>query len=170
MWLVKRAISWYYERKIVNNREKYTDLKKEKERILDDVMDNETFKVAKEILEKYAPSHLLPKYLAEQQKAISMSPLPATPQSFQDGVRRRQQAAFGRGMSSTPIRPPVMRPVFSSTQGQLIRQPANPFPRAIMPAPAAPAIGPNGLPISPRLGTSIFLGYRLFIFNVCSEI
>lgn len=34
------------------------ELRKEKKKILDEVMEKETFKVAKEILEKYAPHQL----------------------------------------------------------------------------------------------------------------
>lgn len=95
-------------------------------------MDKETFKVAKEILEKYAPNHLLPKYLAEAQKAspASLTPLPRT-----EGLRRRTNAP----MTSTPVggfTPRAIRPYGHSGPGQFLRQPTNTFMRpAIMPAP-----------------------------------
>lgn len=49
---------WYYNRKIVTYKKKLVELRTEKKKILDEVMEKETFKVAKEILEKYAPHQL----------------------------------------------------------------------------------------------------------------
>lgn len=49
---------WYYNRKIVAYKKKLIELRNEKKKILDEVMDKETFKVAKDILEKYAPHQL----------------------------------------------------------------------------------------------------------------
>jgi len=46
---------WYYSRKITNNEEKLLLLKEEKQRILEEVMENETYKKAKEILDKHDP-------------------------------------------------------------------------------------------------------------------
>ena len=46
---------WYYSRKITNNEEKLLVLKEEIEKILEEVMENETYKKAKEILEKFDP-------------------------------------------------------------------------------------------------------------------
>lgn len=125
----------------MKNKGKYESLKKEKQRLLDEVMDKETFKVAKEILEKYAPNHLLPKYLAEQQRT---SPASLTPIPRNSGLRRRPNA------SSTPTPIPygnmggyTPRPIrFGSGPGpgQLLRQPANNFGRpmpALMPGPSA---------------------------------
>ncbi|CAG7833413.1 unnamed protein product [Allacma fusca] len=125
IWGLKRFMAWYYEQKIVRKKERYAELKKEKQRILEDVMDNETFKVGKEILEKYAPSQLIPKHLTEQfshlQSMSTLSPM-STPQQqrqmvamrtpttagFNEGLRRRQQQgrpSIPSGMS-TPLRQP----------------------------------------------------------------
>ncbi|VVC30540.1 Hypothetical protein CINCED_3A007007 [Cinara cedri] len=49
---------WYYNQKIVAYNKKLTELRREKKKILDVVMEKETFKEAKEILEKYAPHQL----------------------------------------------------------------------------------------------------------------
>lgn len=49
---------WYYNRKIVAYKKKLIELRTEKKKILDEVMEKETFKVAKDILEKYAPHQL----------------------------------------------------------------------------------------------------------------
>lgn len=49
---------WYYNRKIVAYKKKLIELKTQKKKVLDEVMEKETFKVAKDILEKYAPHQL----------------------------------------------------------------------------------------------------------------
>lgn len=56
--LIKRTLSWYYNRKIRKNQKKLTTLKDEKKKILEEVMDKETYKVAKTILEKFAPEQV----------------------------------------------------------------------------------------------------------------
>ncbi|KAJ9582888.1 hypothetical protein L9F63_022767 [Diploptera punctata] len=55
---VKRLVTWYYRRKLTRNQDKLHNMIEEKKRLLDDVMDKETYKVAKEILEKFAPEQL----------------------------------------------------------------------------------------------------------------
>lgn len=146
-------MGWYFNRKIVKNKEKYESLKKEKQRLLDDVMEKETFNVAKEILEKYAPSHLLPKYLADQQKTspMSLTPVPRAG----GGLRRRTNVPS----TSTPVggytnmggfTPRAIRPYGPSVPGQFLRQPTNNFMRpAIMPGPNTPAIMGGPAPPGP---------------------
>ena len=56
--LVKRLVTWYYRRKLTHSQEKLHDMREEKKKLLENVMDTETYKVAKEILEKFAPDQL----------------------------------------------------------------------------------------------------------------
>lgn len=56
--LVKRLVTWYYRRKLTHNQEKLHDMREEKKMLLENVMDTETYKVAKDILEKFAPDQL----------------------------------------------------------------------------------------------------------------
>lgn len=51
-------MSGYFRWVLENNEDRLTELRKEKRKILDKVMDTETYKVAKELLEKYDPSSL----------------------------------------------------------------------------------------------------------------
>ncbi|KAI5727667.1 hypothetical protein M8J77_005447 [Diaphorina citri] len=53
IFLVRKLIIYYYKRKIIRNKIKIEVYKKDKQKILDDVMETETYKVAKRILEKY---------------------------------------------------------------------------------------------------------------------
>lgn len=52
-WLSHKGLKWYYNRQMVSNSEKSVELRKKKKKILEDVMDTETYKVAKEILDKF---------------------------------------------------------------------------------------------------------------------
>ncbi|XP_068990941.1 endoplasmic reticulum junction formation protein lunapark-B [Neodiprion pinetum] len=55
---IKNLVSWYYKRKISRNQTKLTSMQQEKKKILDEVVETETYKKAKEILMKFAPDQL----------------------------------------------------------------------------------------------------------------
>ena len=52
-WLFHKGIRWYFTRQMTSNSEKSVELRKKKKKILEEVMDTETYKVAKEILDKF---------------------------------------------------------------------------------------------------------------------
>ncbi|XP_047346538.1 endoplasmic reticulum junction formation protein lunapark-B isoform X1 [Vespa velutina] len=54
----KKMVSWYYKRKISQNQEKLATMQREKNNILDEVTETETYKKAKEILLRFAPDQL----------------------------------------------------------------------------------------------------------------
>jgi len=54
----RRMLSWWYHRKIIKDEDKLVKMKEQKAKILDEVMEKETFKVATEILKKFDPSKL----------------------------------------------------------------------------------------------------------------
>lgn len=58
IFLTKKVISCYYNRKIANNREKLSTIVAEKKKIINEVTETETYKKAKEILSKFAPDEL----------------------------------------------------------------------------------------------------------------
>lgn len=51
-------MSWYFKRKLTKNESTLKILKSNKKDILDSVMEKEVYKIAKKILEKYAPEQL----------------------------------------------------------------------------------------------------------------
>lgn len=55
---MKRVLTWYYNWKLSRNQSKLKTLKDQKRKLLDQVMETETYKSAKIILEKYAPDQL----------------------------------------------------------------------------------------------------------------
>ncbi|XP_035455678.1 endoplasmic reticulum junction formation protein lunapark-B isoform X4 [Spodoptera frugiperda] len=98
---LRSAISWYYNWSLNKNRIKLSKMREEKKKILEEVMNTETYKVAKEILDKYGSPE-------EQSKALKpfvpstnvpgntpSTPVPATP-----GQLRQRQLAM---QTSTPI-------------------------------------------------------------------
>ena len=59
IFALKRILTWWYHRKLRKNETQLAKLKKERSKILEDVMNTETYKVAKEILDKYGPAEQL---------------------------------------------------------------------------------------------------------------
>lgn len=53
-WSSHRGVKWYFNRQMVRKSEKSVELRKKKKQILEHVMDTETYKIAKEILDKFA--------------------------------------------------------------------------------------------------------------------
>ena len=64
--MVRKALTWWYHRKIYKDEVKLKELRKQRKKILDEVMETETYKVAKEILEKYAPEQLVTRPVGAQ--------------------------------------------------------------------------------------------------------
>lgn len=60
MYIIKRFLTWYYGRKIRKNHSKLVKLKEEKKKILETVEETETYKIAKDILEKFGDSSKKP--------------------------------------------------------------------------------------------------------------
>ncbi|KAL3285725.1 hypothetical protein HHI36_000253 [Cryptolaemus montrouzieri] len=56
---MKRLLTWWYNRKLRRNYNKLSMLKEQKKKMLDNVMETETYKVAKKILEKFAPEEVI---------------------------------------------------------------------------------------------------------------
>jgi len=61
IFFLKRILTWWYHRKLKKNESQKEKLKEEKNKILEDVMEKETYKVAKEILDTYGTLDQFPK-------------------------------------------------------------------------------------------------------------
>ncbi|XP_048002166.1 endoplasmic reticulum junction formation protein lunapark-B [Leguminivora glycinivorella] len=98
---LRTAISWYYNWTISKNRIKLNKMKEEKKKILEEVMNTETYKVAKEILDKYGSPEDQSKALKPFTPSVNVpgnSGNPSTPQATPGQLRQRQLA-----LTSTPI-------------------------------------------------------------------
>lgn len=56
IWLVKKLMHWYFVKRISSNEIALQELRDKKKDMLEDVMENETYKKAKEILERFDPA------------------------------------------------------------------------------------------------------------------
>ncbi|XP_069983349.1 endoplasmic reticulum junction formation protein lunapark-A isoform X4 [Penaeus vannamei] len=153
IYLLKRLLSWYYRRKITKNELKLKSLRERKEKILEQVMETETYKVAKEILETYAPDQLRKSQVLKPQPVVQT---PAqrmpSPSSQQSEVRKR---LVNSGTTSPPgppaglVRPTVAPSGLHQTPGfpprpQLLAQSA---PTRPGPDPSSTGNGPPGPPM-----------------------
>lgn len=81
--LVKKGLAWYFERKVVINTNELKQLRAEKKKILEKVMDKETYKVAVDILNKFGDKS----HKAQMQPLNAITPIrtaplaPATPKA-----------------------------------------------------------------------------------------
>lgn len=98
--LAKKLLQWYFRRKIERKNEELTDLIKQKRSVLDNVMETETYKVAKEILEKYDPETLRKSVKLEEK---TVKPLLGT----DPDLRRRM---LPQPMKGAPMRPGARLP------------------------------------------------------------
>lgn len=53
IFLIKRLVAWYFERKIGQNSKKLGIMKEQKQKIIEQVKDKETYKVALELLNRF---------------------------------------------------------------------------------------------------------------------
>ncbi|CAH2056384.1 unnamed protein product, partial [Iphiclides podalirius] len=101
VFFIRATISWYYNWSLTKNRAKLKKMRDEKKKILEEVMNTETYKVAKEILDRYgspdeqsnALKPLLPAIAAPANPPST--PAPATPMP----LRQRQLVL----QSATPV-------------------------------------------------------------------
>lgn len=135
--LLRRVIIWFYRRKTENNSEKLLRLKSSKKQIVDEVMDKETYKTAKEILEKYAPEHLNRNMLSA--KPLMKSPYYANRNNQSNNVFTNKRPSSSQTMALVPLNESprnVEEPIYEavanvSFQSQL-SQPKFPLARPIL--------------------------------------
>ncbi|XP_054749916.2 endoplasmic reticulum junction formation protein lunapark-B-like [Lytechinus pictus] len=125
IWLIRKALHWYFVKRIAQNDLALEELRNKKKSVLEDVKENESYKKAKEILEKFDPSVTLPPLTSPQTPAVGRGQAP-TP-----ALRQRPFSARGRGRgrgspSVTPQRPsPHLgnQPMLQTPQAAMIRSP-----------------------------------------------
>ncbi|XP_014276192.1 endoplasmic reticulum junction formation protein lunapark-A isoform X2 [Halyomorpha halys] len=125
--LLKKFITWYYKREIIHNKDKLSDLKAKKKKILEDVMNTETYKVAKEILEKYAPEQLKKSGPEPTVKPLSSSgtnlkvPVPKDSNNIPSGPPPPQQQLQVAKLPALPApQPSGFSPVHQKTVSPMI--------------------------------------------------
>ncbi|KAK8729976.1 hypothetical protein OTU49_008416 [Cherax quadricarinatus] len=154
IYTLKRLLTWYYRRKISKNEEKLKILHERREKILEQVMETETYKVAKEILELYAPDQLRRTQMLKTPAPLpSVSQIAPTPVSQHSEVRRRVV-----GSAQTPLPMPQGSIGVRPLGPQVLPHQTTTFtPRPLMtsqPTPARPApsiVRNDGAPPGPPM-------------------
>ncbi|XP_078661128.1 endoplasmic reticulum junction formation protein lunapark-A-like isoform X7 [Branchiostoma floridae x Branchiostoma belcheri] len=154
IWTVKKLLHWYFVRRITKKESQLEDLREKKKNILEDVMEHETYKAAKEILERFGPSKEEP--TPEQTPPGSPRrqpgppiPTPGPPPPGQELRQRRTPAP--------PAQPNIPRLAVAPTRVETPSQgtPALPRPPGHSLPQATPSMGrppgpPLARPILPR--------------------
>ncbi|CAK9800150.1 Endoplasmic reticulum junction formation protein lunapark-B [Anthophora plagiata] len=150
--LTKNMVTWYYKRKISENQEKLSTMRTEKNKILDEVTETETYKKAKEILLKFAPDQLRMTPLSPQ-PAFKMTPPKETVQGFST-----PQNVISPMSPSGELR----RRVVTSQNQPLNVQSGTPGNTGLAPVGVAPIQNPQNTPFQSgvRPVNTPIMGYR----------
>ncbi|XP_015231799.1 PREDICTED: protein lunapark isoform X1 [Cyprinodon variegatus] len=165
VWILRKAVVFIFSRRTEKNNEKLEELKEQKKKILEEVMETETYKNAKMILERFDPeskkqnelestpvrSQLTPKPGQELRQRIVTPKTPTVVQSPAVGSATRPPLPSGSGRSShsAPGGPPERGLSAVAAQQSLMRRP-------MTPGTPVPGIGmhppgpPMARPILPR--------------------
>ncbi|XP_047498345.1 endoplasmic reticulum junction formation protein lunapark-A-like isoform X3 [Penaeus chinensis] len=150
IYLLKRLLSWYYRRKITKNELKLKSLRERKEKILEQVMETETYKVAKEILETYAPDQLRKSQVLKPQPVVQTpTQRMPSPSSQQSELRKRTVNSGTPAPSGPPaglVRPAIAPSGVHQTPGFPPRPPLMAVTRP-GPDPSNTGNGPPGPPM-----------------------
>ncbi|XP_053292441.1 endoplasmic reticulum junction formation protein lunapark-B isoform X1 [Pleuronectes platessa] len=119
VWLIRKLLIFLFCKRTERNNDKLEDLKVSKKKILEDVMETETYKNAKVILERFDP---------EAKRKAELESTPVRPQM----TPRPGQEIRQRGVA--------MRPMPMGTPGPMAMTPQ---------PGARPPLGPGGTPVAP---------------------
>ncbi|KAH3704298.1 endoplasmic reticulum junction formation protein lunapark-B-like [Dreissena polymorpha] len=126
IWLVKKGLHWYFVQRIAKNDLALEELQEKKKQILEDVMEKETYKKAKEILEKFDPARF------KELEAPKETPMKPT-----IGTELRQRQVGQRSPPGIQLRP--------MTPGHSLMTPMRPQPGGQV-RPGMTPFGPRGVP------------------------
>lgn len=148
--LIKKSLAWFFERKVFSNTEELKQLRAEKKKILEKVMDKETYKVAVDILNKFGDKSqrmqtqslnaMTPMKGPQPMPMTPKGPGPLRPQAPHSAPAPQPMTPMGPGrqMAATPIgfnmRPqtPMMQQQLQQQQSGLIHRPMGMMPQQTM--------------------------------------
>lgn len=145
--LIKKSLAWFFERKVFGNTEELKQLRAEKKKILEKVMDKETYKVAVDILNKFGDKtqRTQTQSLSAMTPMKGPQPMPMTPkgpgpiraQVPHSAPAPQQMTPMGPGrqMAATPIGFNMRQqtPMMQQQQSGLIHRPVGMIPQQTMP-------------------------------------
>lgn len=150
--LIKKGLAWFFERKVFSNTEELKQLRAEKKKILEKVMDKETYKVAVDILNKFGDKSqrmqtqsmgaMTPMKGPQPMPMTPKGPGPIRPQVPHSAPAPQQMTPMGPGrqMAATPIgfnlrqqTPMMQQQQLQQQQSGLIHRPVGMMPQQTMP-------------------------------------
>lgn len=121
IWSIRTVLIFFFSKRTERNNEALDDLKSQKKKILEEVMEKETYKTAKLILERFDPDSKKAKEFEPPSAGAAVAARP--------GQEIRQRTAVQRNLSPKPA---------SSSQGPPQQVPVSPGPPKDTSAPGGP--------------------------------
>ncbi|XP_045414974.1 endoplasmic reticulum junction formation protein lunapark isoform X3 [Lemur catta] len=121
IWSIRTVLIFFFSKRTERNNEALDDLKSQKKKILEEVMEKETYKTAKLILERFDPDSKKAKEFEPPSAGAAVTARP--------GQEIRQRTAAQRNLSPTPASP---------NQGPPPQVPVSPRPQKDTSAPGGP--------------------------------
>ncbi|XP_041117746.1 endoplasmic reticulum junction formation protein lunapark-A isoform X2 [Polyodon spathula] len=160
IWFLRKLLIWMFSKRTERNNEKLEELKAQKKKILEEVMEKETYKTAKLILERFDPDSKKkneqelaavagppvtprPGQELRQRNVSQINPVPATPINPNQGVPRPAATPSAPSPTSAPGGPPERTLAMAAAQQNLVR-------RSMSPGTPVPGMGlhPPGPPLA----------------------
>ncbi|XP_033872442.1 endoplasmic reticulum junction formation protein lunapark-B-like isoform X2 [Acipenser ruthenus] len=150
IWFLRKLLIWMFSKRTERNNEKLEELKAQKKKILEEVMEKETYKTAKLILERFDPDSKKKNELAavagppvtprpgqeiRQRNVSQINPVPATPINPNQGVPRPSATPSAPSPTSAPGGPPERTLAMAAAQQNLMRRsmsPGTPVPGMVL--------------------------------------
>lgn len=101
IWILKKFLHWFFVKRITKNDMALSELQEEKKKILEDVMEKETYKKAREILQKYDPARF---------KQLETPAIVTPARSGTEGSAVRQRNVPSSVKQMPPMRPATPYP------------------------------------------------------------
>ncbi|XP_051040412.1 endoplasmic reticulum junction formation protein lunapark isoform X2 [Phodopus roborovskii] len=136
IWTIRIVLIFFFSKRTERNNEALDDLKSQKKKILEEVMEKETYKTAKLILERFDPDSKKAKEFEPPSAGAAVTAKP--------GQEIRQRTAAQRNLSPAPA---------SSSQGPPPQVPVSPGPSKDASAPGGPPERTIAPALSRRLGS-----------------
>ncbi|XP_062286412.1 endoplasmic reticulum junction formation protein lunapark-B-like isoform X3 [Scomber scombrus] len=135
VWFIRRFLIFLFSKRTERNNDKLEDLKVSKKKILEEVMETETYKNAKLILERFDP---------DAKKKAELESTPMRPQM----TPRPGQEIRQRGVAMRPMPMGTPGPMPMGTPGPMPMGTPGPMPMTPQRG-AQPPLGPGGTPVEP---------------------
>lgn len=134
IWSIRTVLIYFFSKRTERNNEALDDLKSQKKKILEEVMEKETYKTAKLILERFDPDSKKTKEFEPPSAGAAVTARP--------GQEIRQRTVAQRNLSPAPA---------SSSQGPPPQVPVTPGPAKDTSAPG----GPPERTVTPALSSNV---------------